>query len=364
MPTSIVAMDDMGAVSVSSLGARLRYTVESELEGPVALGSGIGRSPPPLNDLQLERYLQLPALAPAIPALARRVAGAGRDPSEVAARLERFLQREFRYTLDIERVSQLDPLEEFLLVRRAGHCEYFAAAMAVMLRTLGVPSRVVNGFQRGEWNPYGQYYIVRYYDAHSWVEAYLPRAGWVTFDPTPRVSADMLAGRTPTFLYLDSLRLQWHRYVVNWSLRDQIRAVQSVQLGVAGVRRWSASLDAEGRARLGRVAALAAVAAVGAVGAWSAWRHRRAGPRPGRGPAPGFYRRALRAAARRGLRPAPGETAREFSGRVAGLGPAMGEAFARVTALYERARFGASPPSRAELEEIEACVAALGPGRR
>ena len=90
--------------------------------------------------------------------------------------MEAFLRTKFRYTLDIERVSQLDPLQEFLFVRRAGHCEYFAAAMAVMLRSLGVPARVVNGFQRGEWNPYGQYYIVRYYDAHSWVEAFMP--GW------------------------------------------------------------------------------------------------------------------------------------------------------------------------------------------
>ena len=119
--------------------------------------------------------------------------------------------------------------------------------MAVMLRSLGVPARVVNGFQRGEWNPYGQYYIVRYYDAHSWVEAYLPDAGWVTFDPTPRATVDVLAGRTPAFLYLDSLRLQWHRYVVNWTLRDQIRAVQSMQLRLARLRGWSAGLDPETR---------------------------------------------------------------------------------------------------------------------
>ena len=57
--------------------------------------------------------------------------------------------------------------------------------MAVMLRTLGIPSRVVNGFQRGEWNPYGRYFMVRLRDAHSWVEAYIQGRGWMTFDPTP-----------------------------------------------------------------------------------------------------------------------------------------------------------------------------------
>jgi transglutaminase-like putative cysteine protease len=364
MAAAVLATDDMGAVSVSSLGARLRYTVESELEGPVVLGTGAARAALPLNVRELERYLQLPVLPPAIPALARQVAGGSRDPLEIARRVEGFLLQQFGYTLDLKRVSQLDPLQEFLFVRRAGNCEYFAAAMAVMLRSLGVPSRVVNGFQRGEWNPYGQYFIVRYYDAHSWVEAYLPGAGWLTFDPTPRATVDVLAGRTPMLLYLDSLRLQWHRYVVNWSLRDQIRAVQSMQVRLAGLRGWSARLDPETRARLSRGGALALAAAVGAVGAWAAWRHRRGGSGPGGRRAPGFYRRALRAAARRGLRPAAGETAREFSGRVADLGPAAGVAFTRVTALYERARFGGSLPSRAEVEEADACVAALGRRRR
>jgi protein-glutamine gamma-glutamyltransferase len=364
MATSAVAVDDMGAVSVSSAGARLRYTVESEVEGPTVRGAGVVPAAPALDGAQLERYRQLPVLAPAIPALARQVAGTSRDPAEIARRLEAFLRQQFRYTLDIERVSQLDPLQEFLLVRRAGHCEYFAAAMAVMLRSLGVPARVVNGFQRGEWNPYGQYYIVRYYDAHSWVEAYLPDAGWVSFDPTPRASFDALTRRTPMLLYLDSLRLRWHRYVVNWTLRDQIHAVQAVQLRLAALRGWSTGLDPETRARLARAGALALVVAVGAVGARVAWQHSR-GDSGSRGTrAPAFYRRALRAAARRGLRPEAGETAREFSDRVSLLGPTAGLAFTRVTALYERARFGGTPPTRDELEEAQASLATLGRGRR
>ncbi len=75
MATSAVAVDDMGAVSASSSGARLRYTVESEMEGPTVRGAGVRRPAPSLDAAQLERYLQLPVLAPAIPALARQVAG-------------------------------------------------------------------------------------------------------------------------------------------------------------------------------------------------------------------------------------------------------------------------------------------------
>ena len=62
-------------------------------------------------------------------------------------------------------------------MRGSGNCEYFAAAMAVMLRSLDVPARVVGGFQRGEWNPYGRYFMVRLSDAHAWVEAYVEGRG-------------------------------------------------------------------------------------------------------------------------------------------------------------------------------------------
>lgn len=354
----IIALDDMGAVTVALPGARLRYTVESEMEEPRGARIGRGHPAPPLPPDALERYLQLPPLAPEIPALARRVAGASGDPAQMAARLEQYFLREFRYTLDLEPGTRPDPLEDFLFVRRAGHCEYFAAAMAVMLRTLGVPARVVNGFQRGEWNPYGEYFIVRYSDAHSWVEAYLPGVGWTTFDPTPRVAGAPRA-RASWLLYLDAFRLQWNRYVINWSLRDQIRAVQSAHQRLAGVRAWSAALDPETRARLGRAAAMAALAAVAAWTAWLGWRRRPGAPAgPARG-TPAFYARALRLLARRGLCPAAGETAREFSVRVAQLGPPIADAFGRLTRHYERVRFGGAEPGRAEQDELSRCLAAL-----
>jgi hypothetical protein len=236
--------------------------------------------------------------------------------------------------------------------------------MAVMLRTQGVPARVVNGFQRGEWNPYGQYFIVRYLDAHSWVEAYMPDAGWVTFDPTPRAIVEAIATRAPWLLYLDSVRLQWHRYVVNWSLQDQVRVVQAVHLHLASLRGWSGQLDRETRTRLLRGAALVLVVGVGLMGAWVWWRGR---GMPGRGAGrqvPPFYRRALRAVARRGFRPAPSETAREFGTRVAALGGRAEAAFGRITLLYERTRFGEAPPTEAETREIDACMVALGTGER
>ena len=91
----------------------------------------------------------------------------------------------FGYTLEMSRVAPADPLADFLFVRKQGHCEYFASSMAIMLRTLGIPSRVVNGFRTSEFNDVTGNYVVRASSAHSWVEAYFPGQGWVSFDPTP-----------------------------------------------------------------------------------------------------------------------------------------------------------------------------------
>ena len=89
------------------------------------------------------------------------------------------------YTLNPPNIELSDPIGSFLFVSKKGYCEYFASAMAIMLRTLGVPARLVNGFQTGSYNRFGKDFVVRARDAHSWVEVYFPRYGWIPFDPTP-----------------------------------------------------------------------------------------------------------------------------------------------------------------------------------
>jgi hypothetical protein len=129
--------------------------------------------------------LQLPALDPRIPQLARQITGTAKTNYEKADALEKYLLTHFTYTLQLSRTTPRDPIAEFLFIRKQGHCEYFASSMAVMLRTLGIPARVVNGFRGAEFNSLTSQYLVRESDAHSWVEAYFPGKGWVTFDPTP-----------------------------------------------------------------------------------------------------------------------------------------------------------------------------------
>jgi hypothetical protein len=346
--------DEAKTVTVMVPSARLRYEVESELEIP---RPGAPRRVPadPLSPVALARYLQLPPLPPRIRELAGQVTAGSRDQLDAARRLTAFLSGpRFRYTLLLERQTALSPLDEFLFVRRSGNCEYFAAALAVMLRSLGIPARVVNGFQQGEWNPYGEYFMVRLLDAHAWVEAYVGPAGWVTLDPSPRGEA--ADERRPALgalaLYLDALRSRFLPYVAGFSMHDQVSAVMSMDRIARGEQ--SLRLSRDWLPTVPGPLALALVAG-GLLVAATAWR-RTAERRP---PVPAFYERAVRALARQGIRPQPGETAREFCGRVAGERPPAGAPFARLTAAYERVRFGGRALSAAEAREAEACAGEL-----
>ena len=352
--TPELLVDDMGALAIASASARLHYRVESELEppAPAALADGWGYAE--AGDPRFARFLQLPAIGPRIPRLARDIAGDAATPYEAARRLDAWLSRELRYTLALERRTTLPPLEEFLFERRAGNCEYFAAALAVMLRSLGVPARVVGGFQRGEWNEYGRYFAVRMSDAHSWVEAYFPSVGWVTFDPSPRGAPE--AARSTLALYVDALRMRWYRYVINWSLRDQIEVAVSVRRQASSVGEGlGAFRDFLVVPARGTVAVVALVVVVAAV----ALRRRRPAAARAASRMPDFYAQALRLLARRGLRPEAGETAREFAARVGRHAPACAAPFSRVTAGYERARFGRGPLDSTESTAVAASLEAL-----
>jgi protein-glutamine gamma-glutamyltransferase len=174
-------------------------------------------------------YLQLPKLDKRIPALAQSVTAQAQTPVDKAIALETYLQTKYSYTLDLTGKPGGDPLAYFLFQSRAGHCEYFASAMAVMLRTLGIPSREVNGFLPGEYNSLGGDYIVRASDAHSWVEAYFPGSGWVIFDPTPPVTEVKPGMFSRLALLADWLELTWNEWVINYDFGHQVQLAQTLQ---------------------------------------------------------------------------------------------------------------------------------------
>ena len=181
------------------------------------------------------QYLQLPPLDPRLPQLARDITARAPTAYDKAEAIEDYLQKQYRYTLQLPSAPQRDPVAYFLFERKAGHCEYFASSMALMLRTLGIPARVVNGFRGGEFNSVTDSYIIRGRDAHSWVEAYFPRYGWITFDPTPAGAAAFSGTWSRAGLYVDALREFWREWVINYDFAHQMSLSNDVAVRS---RRW------------------------------------------------------------------------------------------------------------------------------
>ena len=144
-------------------------------------------------------------------------AGINNDALKAIA-IERYLRENYIYTLSTSAPPEgVSPIEDFLFNSRKGYCEHYATAMIMMLRSIGIPSRIVTGFYGGEMNSYGGYMIVRQSNAHSWVEALINKK-WLRFDPTPAVAAERPSA---IVMYLDMLKMQWNRYIVSYSSYDQ-----------------------------------------------------------------------------------------------------------------------------------------------
>lgn len=135
--------------------------------------------PPSTEDLAIPA-----SIAPRLRLIAEDWTSAAHSPQEQLEAIERRLQTDFTYSIDHDARSRIDPVLHFLTVTRVGHCEYFASAMVLLARSLGIPARVALGYHVSERNPWFDHYVVRQSNAHSWVEAYRDGA-WRTMDPTP-----------------------------------------------------------------------------------------------------------------------------------------------------------------------------------
>ncbi len=161
--------------------------------------------------------------------LAREVTKSTLTVYEKVKAIETHLRTSYRYSLDVKSTPGRSPIDDFLFGQKTGYCEHYATALVLMLRGLGIPSRLVTGFLHGEWNEYGGYYIVRQRDAHAWVEVYFPQSGWITFDPTPPSLPQIMGWTTAVSHYLDSLRIRWERYIINYSSLDQVMALRKAK---------------------------------------------------------------------------------------------------------------------------------------
>ncbi len=195
-----------------------RYDAESQLP---AIDSDELRASANNSTADMDAYLTLPPLDPRVPKLAEDVTAQASSNYDKALALEQYLSTHFGYTLELPRRLAPDPLANFLFERKRGHCEYFASSMAVMLRSLHIPSRIVTGFRGGEFNDLTGQYVIRGSDAHSWVEAYFPGTGWISFDPTPAGNSATQGSWSRMQIYLDAAASFWREWVINYDVTHQ-----------------------------------------------------------------------------------------------------------------------------------------------
>jgi hypothetical protein len=352
--------------------AGLHYGVYAMIEdaaAPVLSG-------PPLGDAERQRYLALPRLDQRIAALAREITDSRTTDRARAQALESYLRTHYGYSTKLLDAPVEDPLAYFLFNRRQGHCEYFASAMAVMLRAIGIPSRVATGFQSGVYNPVSGWWVIRASDAHSWVEAWLPGRGWTTFDATPPgADASRSSWWSRIGFYLDAADTFWQEWVLNYNLdRQRTLASQMHDSGRSFGAEWlewarAAAARARAAATAGarRYGAAALVALLGIaallLAAPRGWRWVKARRRiliAQRGAAEAsdatlLYERMLRLLKRRGYEKPAWVTPAEFARMLPQSG--MASSVERFTGAYNELRFGgnaaAAQDMLALLEQLE-----------
>jgi hypothetical protein len=326
----------------------LRYEVSSLLAAPL---------PEPIGERERARYLALPLIDSRIFTLARDWSGEG-TLLERSMRIQERLRRDFLYTLNSPPLRVRDPLARFLFEEKKGYCEYFASAMAVMLRSLGVPSRVVTGFQSGYFNSVSGMTVLRASDAHAWVEGWFPDRGWVTFDPTPSTLASEsgLMGRLN--MYLDAADSIWQQWVVAYDLGRQATLAAKLEAFIrSGRRTGKPSRDFDAMAMLranwllvAAVLALAlllwnAKAAYRKVSTW-VWLRRVSGGTASPHDAARLYELMLKKVGR--TRP-PDVTPADFAVTVP---ETVRPQVVEFTERYNEARFGGRPQAVVELAEM------------
>jgi transglutaminase-like putative cysteine protease len=297
---------------------------------------------------QLGHALQLPEQGnPQARELALRLRSeAGNDAEVVARALALFREQGYSYTLTPPLLGE-NSIDEFLFATRSGFCEHYASAFTFLMRAAGVPARIVAGYQGGEFNPAGGYFIVRQSDAHAWSEVWLDGRGWVRVDPTAAVSASRIqngiasalaAGEPLPFLlrtdiaWLKQLRQQWDAVSTYWDLwvlgfdqEQQIGLFARLGLGIVSWRElvWGLAIG------LGAV--------LGLIAAFTLW--------PGRRPAPdkvqALYLRFCAKLEKAGLARMPSEGPLDFAQRIRSLRPELADDADALVQRYVELRYGA-----------------------
>ncbi len=327
----------------------LHYLAWSRIEPPSAADLREATLGPPGTEPHDDVYLQLPPeITDATRALAREITAGATTDYDKAIALRDWLHHNLTYTLDLRDPGDREPIDFFLFERKAGHCEYFASAFAIMGRAVGLRTRSVNGFLGGEWNEYDGYLAVRAGDAHSWTEVQLG-GDWITFDATPPGVADYLGRggsgwQAKMRRWFDTLRFQWGKWVIDYDIYQQISLFRSIGKQFSG---GAQSVTAAGRAieRWAKRNAYALVALVLVIGVAIALRRSRRRRRGGdtraaisreRTELGQLYERAARRLAPR----PPATTPRELARALVAKGAPGADQLDELTELYYAGQWG------------------------
>lgn len=353
---------------------KLRYQATSDI--PVVEAAELRAAAANYSPKLAHVYLQLPPIDSRIKELADQIAGRFNNPYDKTTAIELYLKTRYDYTLDLSGPEANDPLANFLFVRRSGNCEYFAAAMVVMLRAEGIPARYVTGFIQGEYNDVGSDYIIRESDAHAWVEVYFPGYGWITFDPTPGSADGHPHGLFARIgMYWDWFQLNWNDWVINYDFSHQVMLAENLrksssdwrdqarEYGVAKehqAMQYLLALDQRveaSRYTLPSILVLLIALLIYIRGrkmmgyAVARWRLRAGHAGNLTASLAAFeYREMLLLLEKRGWKKAESQTPLEFAATIAE--PQLAGPVAELTELYQSTRFGAHPTATDQISAV------------
>lgn len=349
LPAGLISLAPSELFNARGPGASLRWRFQRARTAPLTVhwNPALPDMPEPyLSRRRLDLLTRMEAGHEAARVASFRFAPGILPTPQLVQALEASLRR-FAYTLDNPSGKAANPLEDFLDRTQAGHCEYFASSMALMLRARGVAARVVNGYRLGPWIPEGGYFRVSQNEAHSWVEYWHEGRWWVS-DPTPQGPATAAADAKKLGAlerWLDALSYRWERYIVRFSDQDQQEGLSWIQ---ARFQAWQWRWKAPPAPVLWSLGILAT--------AWLFWRTRgRWKPAPD---SPGRIRalHPLLRATRTCAPPSPGETARSWLHRLGTLRPERMEALANLAEAVDGLAYGSGNSAASALAKAEAAA--------
>ena len=230
-PYSIALKDlkkhgDLTFTTPKTIDRRIRYEAVSVMSDAITE-----------ENINKENYLQLPEdISPEIVKLVKEIASKAGSETQIPIAILNFLSRgNYKYSLQNLPITKT-PLEDFLFKHKYGNCEYFASAMAVMLRAAGIPARLVGGYRGGYYNDMGKYYLVPQKNAHVWVEAYVNN-NWIRLDPTPAPLEGFVSQRELGMLFkirltIDLINYYWNIAVINYDFERQISLFNKIRMGI------------------------------------------------------------------------------------------------------------------------------------